>query len=830
MNGVISIKAFFSATLVLSAAFFSSGQNVKNPALNPVRRMEPAPKHDPLVLVADKKPAFAIVYDFNSEKDVAPFRQSIHNSVKVLQRAFKKCAGLDIPIVDAADTDAQKKYPFLFFVGKSSMTDKLGMKPLELPPEGFEIMTFDKGIAIVGHDGSLRPDTYSPLDDGRYCINGTQHGAYDFIERFMGVRFYYPGLGTIWPEMTELSVQPIHYSDWPEIKNRHQYLLAYGNVLKSLTAENIEIPQDVDLSFCDYWRSSEGTRFLSSHAPVPQAWLNVHPDKTDIMFYKARNGHLYYEPRQNTGNYLDVSNLEVADLFVQDCVKYYETNGKYCGPWGGRFLPNPLYVMFGQADTFMSFMDNDTIEKLKLIPESRKNSRSGMLSDVYARFYIAMANEMKKTLPGRRLSVLAYHNYLEAPVNPEYRKFPENIDVQACIYGMPMRVKNEATVKTSMAILKDWYEVLGGRPVAGMWLYTAGADIFARSVGGQFVGEVQKTFGKYLGKEYLFLDLNTNKVDWDMYCSWYSAYRSLWNPDFDVKAALHEHWPLLYGKAAPYLEEFNTILVDSWDKQSRDPENKSIYSLAVLEHLETLLKEAEKSLAPDSIEMKRYKLFAKRWPAAIAAKRKVLLFEKPVYGIKYLKDSDTVNVDGKITEPCWDSADIMPMNDPMGNELKHKTAVRPKLLWNKDGVYASFVIDAAPLADKNKTLWNNCNVELFLSPGLDLNDYFHFAIDSLEELCSGQRTLKPVDTPYNGNWKCPGLRHAINIDADKWSVEVFIPFNGLDVPVPKVYSCWYANFILNKKTQPEEYLSYSLTLGNNHNVTYYGLVKFLGRE
>lgn len=826
----VSLVSVVSAALCAVVPFFSSAQDLNNPALNPVRRTGELSKHDPIPLLANKKSNFAIVYDFNSEKDLSSLRKSIHNGVNALQKAFRNCAGIDVPLLDASDVEGQKKYRFLFLIGKSAITDSLGMKPLELPPEGFEIKTFEKGIAIVGHDGSIESDAYSKIDSDRYSINGTQNGVYDFIERFMGVRFYYPGIGTIWPEVSELSVPPLHYYDWPEIKNRYQYLLSCGNIKKSLQNEDVGNPQDADLGFEEYWRSAVGTRYQSSHAPVPQAWLKAHPDKADMMFYRARNGRLYYEPRQNTGNYIDVTNLDVADLFIQDCVKYYATNGKDCGPWGGRFTPNPLYVTFGQADTFMSFMDNDTIEKLKLIPESRKNSRTGMLSDVYARFYIAMGREIEKSLPGKRLTVIAYHNYLEAPVNPEYRKFPENIDVQICIYGMPLYINNQETVKTSLGILKDWYEVLGGRPAVGMWLYTANSDLFARAVSGLLVGDVQKTLGKYMGKENLFLDLYNNKVDWDLYSSWYVAYRSLWNPDFDIKAALHEHWPLLYGNAAPYLEEFSSILIDSWKKQSADPENKKVYTPAVLDRLEKLLADAERSLAPDSIQMKRFKFFAKRWPAAISAKRKILFFEKPVYGIKFLKDSDSVNIDGKITEPCWSVANVMKMNNPMGEEPKRKISVAPRFLWNKDGIYAAFVTDAVPFADKNKTLWNNSNVEMFFSSGLDLNDYFHFAVDALGQVACGQRTLKPVDTPYNGNWKCPGFRYAVSIDSGKWCVEAFIPFSGLELAAPKPYSCWYANFILNEKSEPEEYLSYSLTLGNNHNVKYYGLIKFLGKE
>ena len=53
-----------------------------------------------------------------------------------------------------------------------------------------------------------------------------------------------------------------------------------------------------------------------------------------------------------------------------------------------------------------------------------------MLSDLYVNFYIWIGNELKKELPGKRLGVLAYHNYTLPPV--VCKNIPDNIDVQVC--------------------------------------------------------------------------------------------------------------------------------------------------------------------------------------------------------------------------------------------------------------------------------------------------------------------------------------------------------------------------------------------------------------
>ena len=37
------------------------------------------------------------------------------------------------------------------------------------------------------------------------------------------------------------------------------------------------------------------------------------------------------------------------------------------------------------------------------------------------------------------------------------------------------------------------------------------------------------------------------------------------------------------------------------------------------------------------------------------------------------------------------------------------------------------------------------------------------------------------------------------------------------------------NIVINKNSKPKEYSSTAMTLGNNHNLPMYGLLKFLGK-
>ena len=87
--------------------------------------------------------------------------------------------------------------------------------------------------------------------------------------------------------------------------------------------------------------------------------------------------------------------------------------------------------------------------------------------------------------------------------------------------------------------------------------------------------------------------------------------------------------------------------------------------------------------------------------------------------------------------------------------------------------------------------------------------------------------MLPVAMPYNPAWKSPGAKwKAVPVPGGNgWSVEFFIPYADLNAGTPEVYSSWFANLVSNT----EEFLSSSMTVGNNHNYKMYGLLKFMGR-
>lgn len=396
-----------------------------NPALTPVQ-FGKQPVHAPLELLTAGVARCAVAWDHTVPKHKLVRRRSIRRGVALLQKAFRECAGLEMPVIDANAPEGQlKTHDFLILVGKSKLTDQLGMKPLDLPREGFEVRTFPGGVAIAGNDGCLTPDVYEENTAGLRRYNGTENGVLDFVERFLGARFYFPGPGVYWPEVRDLTLRPVRYRDWPRFNRRYpwyMYLYFKGDKWP------FEGYQNDTGDFIQYWRLAPNSYFGPSHNPVPQPWAKRHPNKLDLIFYRDPTGRLYHNPASHNGNYYDISNLKVADLFLDDCLAYLNT-GQPKDIWTGR--PNVKYVSFGQCDTLGVLVRNERTEGLLF--ESQLGTR-GEMTDVYCRFFAHLAREAKERLPGQRVATIFYNNYSLAPVKTW--DFAHNFDAMLCI-GMP---------------------------------------------------------------------------------------------------------------------------------------------------------------------------------------------------------------------------------------------------------------------------------------------------------------------------------------------------------------------------------------------------------
>lgn len=814
------------------------------PSLNKVKFEKNLSEHPPLELVKNGRLNFAIVADLQSDmngvsipsgKKLRRERQATRIAVDVLQKSFLRTTGKK-PVVLSPDSEDLTRYRYKIWVGKSVFTDKAGIQIEKLPKEGFLIRTVKDGVIIAGHDGNRIPGFYHDLDLDMCVDNGTVNGVYDFIERFLGMRFYYPGIGTYVPTVKDLKIESVSYWDAPKFYSRNFGRIADGFIKKG--QKNIHFNgtysmiwpwDDLVNDSNDYlhaYRATRNTRFVCSESPNPFRMQKAFPDKIEMMFARDKDGKLYYSPKVYMDNYFDISNPEFIKLMVDSYEKFYDTNGKWNPIWGW-YHPTPEYMCYGSVDTH-KVIDNEYTRKHR-----RKNpTRNSVMSEINSHFYLKLAKEVEKRLPGKKLAVMAYANYLYPP--DTISRFPDNMRVMVCL-GTPVYIRHSEYEAFFKEIYQGWNSKISGKVVP--YLYDPSyvpEGALAYSIRGYFEGELLHKMKNYISDEDIFSCTNFR---WEYYYSTYLIARAYWNPEFDVNAAIQEHWKLFFGeKSARSLQTFYDLLINRWVNHYLP--NIPVYKrcIPLMDYsalykkgfprsiglkMENLLKQAEKDL-PDTPEARRrFLFFVMPWKKIINDIYAYQNLKVPDYQIRF----GSVKVDGNLNDPDWKKARVMPLRDAFYGEQKKETVYpEVRMLWNKTGVFLA-IKSPAPFV-KNGKLWEEDNFEFFIATEGKKNKLFQFVASS-----SGQFEdyFTSFDPPRSGDilWKCNNMLKAIKSNERGWSAELFIPFTSLDQASPPIPGdFWYGNFISNKAGASAT--SLSPTLGNNSNISTYSRFYFAG--
>ncbi len=814
-----------------------SAYDLNTRALTPIELMKP-PRHENIKLVENGKLKFAIVWDKDAE--ICPrAKKSIAPAVKLLCEAFEKCTGKQPAVYDIGEA-VPASLPCRILVGGSKPAQEAGVDTAALPPQGFEIRTTAQGIIIAGNDSSTNPDfNKDPLD--KYgSSKGTLYGAYDFVERFLGVRFYFPGeYGSIWPQIRDFELKPANYRDYPRFDQRgttYYIWCAVKDEANKAHWEKFMGPLKLkDTSFAERWRIGSYLPKTASHSPTPETLAKNYPDQLKTIFYTSPNGSFFYNPKQHVGNAYNVVDLKFADLLVDAYKRFYESKGKddrgdlkyWCSNRG---------MSFGVCDTFIQNADiteDETVKKLNLITQKDiDRDPDAAMANVYGRFYQYLGRRIKEELPGKKLGILAYYNSRLASLDPRWQ-LPDNIEINLCDFRLPIKVHNPKAMGNVRQTFREWYEALGNRTVDLVWAYNPRLDIIARSVAGEFVGDIPKKLGKYMGRTLIWFDMDGVHDLWNHYYSFYAAHKSQWNPEWDVDAGIDEHWALFYGeKPGAVLKEFHRTVKDMVIKyhSAHDDALPGLYPIAELDKIEKLLAKARSMIKPDSVEMKRFELLSEPWPNMIAGQRARYAYEKPVHAVRRLLDGQQIILDGKDDDQVWRNAACMPMFSPkMGKNLKPSQPVTVKFAWDEKGLYGFIRAEGKARITPDKSIWDNCNFELLLSPGLKQEEYYQIVFDGTGQTCCIYKKLLPIPQPSDKSWMPTGFKMKNSVDDNGWSTEFFLPFSAIKKKTPAPYDCWYANVVHNRKLPKAEYMGSSMTLGVNANLQMFGLIKFGGR-
>ncbi len=754
--------------------------------LNPVAVHRP-PNHEPVVLVADGEAAASIVVAVAKERMTHDLRQAVRD----LQHFVERATGAKLPVVHAGAADGAA-----IVLGDTPAAAEMGLDSAKLPVEGFAIRTAPSRVHIVG---------WRPEEPRRAGGDGLAWGVYEFLERFVDVRFYFPGeIGCDVPARKTLAVPPASLRDAPHFRKRQIWPSGGRSVTKWTGIHHRRMRSG------DTWPVK-----LQVHSPTgwPKLWGESRPECFQLRSDGTRNLAMlcYGHPR-------------TLETYIEAIEAWYE-RGKNLG-WG-RKTPIGNNITVSPNDMGIA-CHCEHCRKLWWPDGGRYGTASKILADFVQRLAVAV----RKRWPDKTIIYLPYSNYT---ICPPGTKFPDNVEVQLC--GMPglATYKEPAVRKAEQANIDAWVAATGRR--IQNWHYscwpedkTKACYLFPNIVARHYRDNRDKTVGSFI---------NGMRDHWDrQHVSLYAWMKCLWNPDFDVEFATEELIRRMFGPAAGTMRELVHMQIDGWE-DSRWP-TPEISPVAVYEHsypredvekMEALLARAFEQAGGDELVTRRLEYYAGPMRAffeqskqfAEGGGRTVLIAQKV---------AESPAIDGKLDDAAWKEAapvTFVRATDRERPECTFPTQLRA--VWTPDGVTFGFrMAEPKPEALKREIrsrdasmAWWDDNVELFLDVAGKREGYYQLIVNANGAVYDGKGR--------DNTWTCEGLRAKAHLGKGFWSLEVYVPISAFpDARRPGTGVVWYGNFTRHRVADknPREYQRLNTTHApGSHNMMAFGPIQFV---
>ena len=421
----------------------------------------------------------------------------------------------------------------------------------------------------------------------------TLFGVYDFLERFAGVRMYFPGeLGTCIPKAERIAVPEGRIENAPAFSVRR-----YGY-------DDGPVPEDVlagldETSFkrLNWYRLRMETHHLrcchgaKTHCLSPETWDAIFTNACAILSVPPPSPRL---PPPH---------------------KLWRTSRR------ASHSPPVFDAMPKDGFTWLRHCHCDWCEKN--IPFSKTDT--GFASDLVWRRTAELANRLKAKFHDARVSQMSYIPYARIPTN----EIPENVDVFVARRGpwaegtgIGAREKDE---------VRRWHEKLGRK--VSLWNYPDKVDCWNLEMKDvpQLAPRAWATYYRAVAPHVTGAFAESESDRWIYnYLNYYVFSRLCWNPDADVEAILAEHHQLMFGPAANEMAEFFDTLEQCWMKvvakpfdtplgpgvceaPSEEELRTAIYSPTVLARLDALLCGAAAKVAAGSAAARRIALFRREY-------------------------------------------------------------------------------------------------------------------------------------------------------------------------------------------------------------------------
>lgn len=707
---------------------------------------------------------------------------------KELKVFIDRTLGADIPIVNQSPENTQA-----IIIGDCDLARKAGLDVSKLPADGYYIKTVGNNIFILGRDDStVDPDKNMTINGwGNYYERATLFGIYDFLERFAGIRFYFPGdIGTVIPKSKDLKIPSVDIMDKPDFTTRKVSWesgkwfdgSSEKEVIKNKHLNNYRIRLETD-----FIPNCHGLRYLE----YVERFGKSNPEYFALLANGKRNNeedHSVYHQGQLclTGNmkneiYKDAETYLTGKPPTARNMKWWNANAA--------------------RKNYFNVMPQDGFVKC-LCPSCSKYKNE---SDIIWDLTCETAEKLKTNkIPGY-ITQMAYGSTLDIPK----REIPDNVLVMVAQTG-PWNDINDELRKKDDKVLADWIKKLGHK--VWIWNYLINESTMTRGQYG-LPGTVQVTpvcIGKYYQRlagsiTGAFMESETDYFIMN-YLNWYVFGKVCWDNKTDLNALLDEHYHLMFGKASVPMKKFYEELEEIWTKKIRGRSIETsigpmmikpnsfelwerIYSPERMTGFNKLFDDAESIAQNDPDSLKRVKFMREHLlgPLTEASKKyfaEIDTLTAWIFPVKTIPANEKITIDGKLDSPAWKQSTKSFLLPFKSDKCEVKTSVR--VLKDSENLYIGFDCEEPETAgmkcperkSNDCEIWLDSCVEIHLNPSGDRKNFFQLIVNASGSTYQISAVKTGSENSEVKSWNNNAVIKT-NIEKNRWTAEIAIPLKTL---------------------------------------------------
>ena len=772
--------------------------------------------------------------------------QTTRYAANELKTYLKKVAGTDVPIL----TNKANGRKAIYVGTHPDLPKTADFDPAKYQgSERFRIAELPSGdISIMGAECDSNPVGRKGVD------MGLLFGTYEFIERFLGVRWYTPGeFGETFDPLKKVEIAGLPIDQTPAYFARSYWPFKWN-----------EFTEQESLIYNRRMRAF-GSRSGSANHTMQDFYFPYHETRPDFFALRL-------DGKRQFGGFRPGTKPEERRWagYPQYCLTNPDFVKAYCDAIDAYYAKDPKakFWQFMHPDEYFVYVMPDDCFNLnqchcencqKMITTKPRAEMSNLVFS----FVKKVAEHVQKKYPDKKVLTNPYEQYYYPP---DF-KLPDNVIVSICadpyflFYGSKRyRDSFEKTLKMWSEKAKEvtiWHYYLPYRDVypyqmphiADSW-YRAYPQIRGcfielndTKLAGQLAGREMPINPAYKGEKTV-PDLGQS------YLTFYFSMKAMWGAPVDVDGELALHYKRFYGPAESEMKQFFSLLIDRWENVKSTQGNvewmfakfsgkelyEEIYTAEVMDKLEALIAQAEKKVAADSVYAKRlawirqshFNDFVK---TARAYQRNAKLSNDTVLTVS---QENAPVIDGKLDDPFWAGLpehSFLLANAPLPPryETKFKMGFRMdgKLYL---GVYAydpDTLTAKLTCTDRDTAVYDDDSLEFFFrTDDMPAKALRNITVNQAGVILDYEKITK-IDRTWNSTADIKVFR------GDKfYSLEMAVPLEEIGIDFMAVNPILRMNICRNKRSgvgQNYEQSCWIPVYGSFHNVMDLPAIRLVGK-